>query len=216
MKRQWQRLSERLDGLSLRERLLAFGTVLVLLGVAWLEFGYDPMAARLERLQGRAEQAQRQVQALNQQAQAIVQRVQQDPNRALEARRRQLQQESAALEQQLAERTRGFVRPAQMAPLLRDLLIAQRGLRLLSLESQQPEPVQLEGEEALPLPVYRHGMVIEWEGDYLSTLRYLQALEALPWQLGWDLLEYEVTDHPRARVRLRVHTVSLQEGWIGV
>ena len=46
--------------------------------------------------------------------------------------------------------------------------------------------------------------------------RRQQALEALPWRFFWDSVSYEVEDYPRSLVRLRLHTLSLSEDWIGV
>jgi MSHA biogenesis protein MshJ len=47
------------------------------------------------------------------------------------------------------------------------------------------------------------------EGSYLATLRYLRALEALPWEFFWDGLHFEVIEYPTARVRLDIHTLGL-------
>jgi len=64
--------------------------------------------------------------------------------------------------------------------------------------------------------IYKHGMRIVFEGDYFKTLKYLQALETMPWRLYWDNVEYHVTEYPKASVAITVHTLSLDEGWIGV
>jgi MSHA biogenesis protein MshJ len=57
---------------------------------------------------------------------------------------------------------------------------------------------------------------MEIRGGYLSTLRYLEELEDLPWRFFWKSLNYEVLEYPEARVVLTVETLSLREGWIGV
>ena len=64
--------------------------------------------------------------------------------------------------------------------------------------------------------LYRHTLRIEFEGDYLATLRYLQAIEGLSRRLFWVGFEFEVRRYPKARVVLTVETLSLQKGWIGV
>ena len=50
----------------------------------------------------------------------------------------------------------------------------------------------------------------------MATLRYLQALEALPWRFFWDSVDYQVIAYPQSTVRLKLHTLSLSEDWIGV
>ena len=64
--------------------------------------------------------------------------------------------------------------------------------------------------------LHSHGFALEFSGGYLATLNYLQALERLPWRFFWDSVSYEVEDYPRSLVRLRLHTLSLSEDWIGV
>jgi MSHA biogenesis protein MshJ len=41
-------------------------------------------------------------------------------------------------------------------------------------------------------------------------------LEGLPWRIFWDSVSYEVLDYPKSIVRLKLHTLSLSEDWIGV
>lgn len=57
---------------------------------------------------------------------------------------------------------------------------------------------------------YKHRFLLEFQGDYLSALNYLRALEALPWRLYWDSVTIESAGYPRAHITLKVHTISLQ------
>ncbi|KPJ93428.1 MAG: hypothetical protein AMJ53_07265 [Gammaproteobacteria bacterium SG8_11] len=68
---------------------------------------------------------------------------------------------------------------------------------------------------ALP-EVYKHGMEIVFQGDYSSTLSYLRKLEQLPWKFYWEEVVYEVLDYPKAQIMVRIHTLSLNKGWISV
>lgn len=112
-----------------------------------------------------------------------------------------------------------------MAGVLRDMLSAEKGLVLTKLESLGAQPLfpRDEDEENAKTKkrtqqpeIFKHGVRIVFEGDYFKTLAYLRALEAMPWRLYWDNVEYFVTDYPKARVAITVHTLSLHEGWIGV
>ncbi|KAB7622643.1 hypothetical protein [Alkalilimnicola sp. S0819] len=217
MKAFLERIGQRIDGFSLRERLLVFLAVLSALGGLWFVGFYEPREQALEQLELRREQARNAMETARSQIDAVTARAQQDPNRSLRLRLAQLEAEREGLDARIAERTAGFVAPSQMAPLLRDLLRAQRGLRLISMESLPVAQVDLGlDEEQSSVPVYRHGLELVWEGDFPATRRYLRALQALPWRLNRDGLEYEVQEYPRARVRLRVHTISLYREWIGV
>ena len=50
-----------------------------------------------------------------------------------------------------------------------------------------------------------------FEGDFFNTLNYLQALEKTSWPIFWDQLTYTVTEYPKAKIVLRVHTLSEQK-----
>ena len=63
---------------------------------------------------------------------------------------------------------------------------------------------------------YGLDLELELEGPYLAVLAYLEDLEALPWRLYWQVLEIDVDDYPRNRIRIEVATLSLHEEWIGV
>jgi len=64
--------------------------------------------------------------------------------------------------------------------------------------------------------VYQHSFEVEFEGDYLSTLSYLEALRELPWRFFWSRIDYKVNAYPVAGVKLRLYTLSLSKEWIGV
>jgi MSHA biogenesis protein MshJ len=67
------------------------------------------------------------------------------------------------------------------------------------------------------LPVlYRHGLVIDLQGEYLALLEYVRALENLPWRFYWLGLEVRAAGPGPREFRLHVYTVSLREEWIRV
>ena len=62
--------------------------------------------------------------------------------------------------------------------------------------------------------IYKHGVEITVSGQYEDFLRYLDKLEALPWQLYWGDLYVDGSDYPAVRMRLLVYTLSLDEAWL--
>lgn len=208
-------LGSRFDALAPRERGLIFAAVLVILIAGWSALFLSPYQkfekAHRERIVG----LQQQIQALNLQQQAILERAKADPNRALRAREQELRAAMASLDDELAERTGDFVPPRRVAEMLEDLLRAQDELQLVSLSSLPSARIEIKNQpEAAAL--YRHGIEVVFEGEYLATMRFLETLEELRWRLFWDRLDYEVQEYPKARVRLRIHTLSTEEGWLGV
>ena len=54
-------------------------------------------------------------------------------------------------------------------------------------------------------------MIIKFQGDYFSTMNYLQAIESLPWRISWDRLEYKVIEYPNSRSNF-TNSYSQQSG----
>ena len=218
MKKRFQQWGERIDRLSIRERGLVFAAVLVVLIMPWYSLFLVPMEKHQTVLEQRSSSIQQQVQTKQLEAQQIVARFQADPNRAVRQRIGNLKDEIRKVEDEIRRKAGDLVEPTRMSAVLEDLLNRQKGLKLVKLETLPPEPIKLEGQDEKDpdVAIYRHGMLIEFKGDYVSTLHYLQAVEAMPWRLFWDGMELTVEDYPTARVVLRVHTLSTSKGWLGV
>ncbi len=93
----------------------------------------------------------------------------------------------------------GLLAPAHAVKVLEQVLEQEQGLNLLEVDagSQPLTGVELPGEENLPAAgIGRYQLQLQLEGSYLATLRYLQALENLPWKFFWESVDYQVTSHP--------------------
>ena len=214
-----------LDARTTRERGLLLAAALVAVAGAWKLALWDPLTEQRARAAVELPLLDAQLPQLRAQLDRLEQTLGRDPDAAARERRQALLDERAGLDGRLAQLTDGLIPPQEMAGVLRELLRAEPGLSLVSLEARAAEPVLLEGApapaagtapEAARAALFKHGMVIELRGDYLATLRYLESLEALPWRFFWDGLDYEVVAYPHARVRVELHSLSLMEGFLGV
>ena len=132
-----------------------------------------------------------------------------------------------ALLRQIDEGTAALITPEKMKSVLQSLLQAQQGLSLTGMQSFS-EPVRLAEASAatsagatkteLPTVLYRHGLVLQLEGGYFDLLQYLQAVHASGWKLNWDSLDYRVGEAGpgRAKISLKLFTLSRKAGWVGV
>lgn len=229
LKARYSQWEERFENLSLRERLFIALGVAALLAVIWDGAFMSPEYVKQQRLVGEMHSLTQQMDDISGQILALNQKLGTDETRQVAAEIEAVRGNLLDLQQQQENLTVEFVRPAQMASLLRDLLAAEGGLKLRKLESLGasplfPEKPPKEGAPKAPVEaanidtpkIFKHGMRVEFEGDYFSAVRYLKSLEAMPWRFYWDGIEYEVLKYPRARVAITVHTLSLDKGWIGV
>ncbi|OSM01712.1 putative MSHA biogenesis protein, MshJ [Magnetofaba australis IT-1] len=63
--------------------------------------------------------------------------------------------------------------------------------------------------------VFRHGVKIEFQGSYADTREFLRRIEALPWTLFWDELDYKVDQFPGARIVMVVYAISREQEFLG-
>lgn len=215
MKERLDRLRTRIDGLSLRERLLLFLAGTAALALLWRALLMDPLAARQERAYARMESVGKELTILEQQARAIVEKGGLDPDRENRRARDGLKAQLGSLDERIAAAVQGLIEPAQMTRALEEVLKRETGLRLIRVQSLGSRPL-FPSDEAGSVPgIYQHSLRLEFRGSYLDTIAYLRALQALPWTFYWDELEIGMDKYPKAEVAITVHTLSLSEGWIG-
>lgn len=187
--------------------------------------------------------AQQGVQALERQLAATDSRIEQqevravelrqsgleDPDSFIRARLSELIEDQSVIQEGIESLAGNLVSPNGMTQMLTSVLDSQEGLTLIKVENRPPEALtdmpsdlQSVGEvaqgvvQSIGFQVFRHGLILEFQGDYFSTLRYLMFLEAMDESFFWDSFEFEQAVWPEARVRLELHTLSSEEGFIGV
>lgn len=210
---------ERLDALTLRERVIVFGAGVVLVYIAWQTLLMDPLAVRAKLAEQHLADANREMAAIDQVDAASAQ----NPAVAAALRNRALSERLGSLGQELNSVAQGYVAPQRMTELLRQLISLEHGLKLVSLANL---PVQSLSRPAGPAPdaplaaddrgPFLHPVEIVVEGDYGSVVAYLRALEAMPWRIHWQEAELTAGDYPENRVRIVIGALSLSRDWMGL
>lgn len=227
----WQQLSEQYLQLQLRERRLIYLASLALL--LWLGalYAVEPLWQSLQAGKQKQKLVLQQMAQLQQQVDTVLQVLNTDPNTQIRTQISQSEQQRDELSQQIKQLTGRYVSPEQMLPLLQDVLKSSPEVKLLRMRSLQAEPVILaavsqtaptqaaatagQSVPAAPL-LYLHKTEISFSGQYAQLQRLLQQLEQLPWQLHWHQLEYKVSEHPQAELRLELETISEQADYLRI
>jgi len=219
---QWlQDLSDRYDALSLRERALVMAAVLGAVALLWDYRLMGPLDKSRALHRQQMEAVRHDITRLEAAVAEIAESSTAPPEVALREQAARLQADLRALDERLHGLTAGLIEPRQMTRVLEQVLARKSGLRLASLRTLPPEAIMPEsaaqpGAAPGAARIFKHGVELTLEGGYLDTLRFLEALEELEWRFFWDRIELAVVEHPRATVKLKLYTLSLQEGWIGV
>jgi MSHA biogenesis protein MshJ len=225
-------IREKYENLSMREQVMLIAAVVIALSFIWFQFISEPMYNRTKQASTELGTIEQSVEKLRQQHQGLLNRRASDPHREIKDRIALINQQLQNTNKQLAEKFHGLIEPKQMAQVLESVLKKHRSLKLISVRSLASERLikpEDEFAEANDRPgrsdevtdqgkveVYRHGLQIEFEGNYLATLDYLKTLESLDWEFYWDAVQLQVMDYPKSRVVITVHTLSLRDSWLGV
>ncbi|MDD0842158.1 type II secretion system protein GspM [Pseudomonas sp. Gutcm_11s] len=220
---------QRWQGMAAREQWLTYCVGLALLGVCYLLLIGDPLSTAVASREAAAKLAEgRALEAANGLAELDA-KLKADPNIPYRSALLVASATREDLIRQVDTGTAELVTPEKMKAVLESLLKAQQGLSLMGMQSFS-EPVQLPQESkpaAVPaveaqvptdVTLYRHGLVLELEGGYFDLLQYLAAVQLSGWKLNWDSLDYEVGEAgpSRAKISLKLFTLSRKAGWVGV
>ena len=206
-------LLRKIDAFSLRERILVLFTALVLIGALWHTLLMQPLQQRATQTRSELGALEQRIVAANQN---LEEQILQLAGGGAEQRTRvaSLQRRIEEINAILGDHAAELIDPAEMAEVLQGVLQKQSRLTLVRIRNTKPESLAADDDPAA-VTFYRHGLEIEVEGSYAALVDYLRAIEALPWRLYWQLLELDVVDYPRNRIRIAVGTLSLDKEWIG-
>lgn len=219
LKAQLQQLTTRINALTQRERVLLGAIVLGAVVALGNTLIYQPATAERKRINSDIASVQQQITTLSEQISTITANQGLDPNQQNRDLLATVNAEIAGLNVEITDMMQDLIEPAQMVKVLEEALTREPGLTLVrvkNLSATTLTPASAEPSSQTPPAVYQHGLTIELNGNYLATLRYLKALEALPWRLFWGNVTFQVQQFPQAHITITVHTLSLKEGWIGV
>jgi MSHA biogenesis protein MshJ len=208
------KFQERYESLTTREKIIVVTALLAMLWSVWDGVFYQPVAAKQKSLQQQLVNLNTQIESQQRIATELENSGNKDPNADKQKKLADLKAQYSRLQEQVMLGSKKFVPPQLMANALSDMLKQNHQLKLIKLESLPPTTL-LEAQQQLQ-PIYKHGLEITFVGNYADTINYLEALEALPWAIVWDNLEYKVKEYPVAEVTIRVVTLSFDKVWLGV
>lgn len=228
-------LAKNIDGRSQSERLLIVGVLIAALGMAYLTLFFDPIRAEIDLTRRQIRSVEAQIAEQKSEYDRKFAISQEDPNKFANDRLLVITREQDLLDDEIAGLAGDLVSPNDMTRILTTVLERQSGLefvRIANIEAEQLREgisnadellaesgtLTLEDvtEEGVAGQVYEHGLIIQFEGNFFDTLRYLRFLEDLSGNFFWDEITFQQQEWPNALVTLEIHTLSPEEGYLGV
>jgi MSHA biogenesis protein MshJ len=203
---------DRIDALELRERVLLLAATVAILFLSVDSAGFQPTLKAQQVTEERISGLEMKLGALRQQAMLLSYKTDEDALAARHSSRDTLAAELAALDARIVDQLGALVEPAQAAELLEQMLTRHRGLKITSLRASAEPLNELAGNAGQAGKLGRYQLDLVLEGGYLDLMRYLEALESMPWKFFWQTVDFRVDEYPRAVSRLQLYTLGAQDG----
>jgi MSHA biogenesis protein MshJ len=209
-----------IDATSLRERVLLFVAMAVVLIAIADSLVISPMAERERKLRAAIAGYQAELDTAETYIRNMVNSRGADPDAPARALHQSLLEQIARIDVQIAQEQERFTSPERMRAVLEETLRATPGVQLVQLKSLPTETLA----EMVPAPggtggirtrIYRHGFELTVGGGYFDLYAYLRYLERTP-RIYWGKADYAVGGYPNATLKLTVYTLSLDRTWIQV
>ncbi len=214
MKRKWNLATEQFEQLSPRERGMISMAAVAVVGLLM----YMPVESQWLESKSLEQQVQTiriENNSLQEQIELYEDKLTQNPDDEFNTRKTRLAQQMSSIDKQLSGQMVDMVPAKYMPIMLSELLGRIKGVKLIAFDTVAPTPLLDMGEDN-ELNLYRHGMKLTLEGDYFSTLKFVQAVEEMPNKLYWQQLDYAVTQYPKASVVLELYSLSINKDFISV
>jgi len=227
MKQLLQRYADSIDAMALRERVLFFGAIALVLVTLLQVFLLNPALSRRNLLALQIAQQQAETNAIQTQIQALVRPSMPDQDALNRDKIKNLRGQIAQLDRQFAEQQKQFVPPEKMAAMLENMIAKNPKLQLLSLRnlpstSLSPGARAVTGaaqgraKAAGAHEVFRHTVEISVKGSYFDLLDYVAALERMPQRVFWEGFELNAAQYPQSVLKLTIYTLSPEKSWLTV
>lgn len=209
------------NALSMRERILICMGVISLVYGVWHTTLYDYILATDSDIAKKMGDIKEQINLLEGKIDSMSEVVGRDPTYLLIEQSKSLKKESDFLDKKIDEKTKAMLSSKEMVTVLRNIISKTEGLSLINMESLSSKPLFeskmiKSGSGPKRVQAFTHNLKIELLGGYFELVGFLKSVEKQNPSIVWDILDYEVIKYPKAKITIYLHTVGIDEGWVGV
>lgn len=217
MNKRFVDISEKINALSLRERVMVIVTIVALSGFAWWNLYALPVLVKTRQVNQQNKILLAEMQTLDATATAIQKRIDDGVHKTRQQKLKLLKQELQKISDLLESTTLALIEPDEMFELMQQLIFSESKLKLTEMKRKLVKPAFPVDENDTDQPeIYRHVLQMSFEGNYKNVLKYIQKLEALDWKLIWDQITLKTTEYPVITVDIEISTLSGNKYWVGL
>lgn len=219
MNAKWFELKAKFEALQLRERALLVGALIAVVYLLWDFMFLQPLGEATQIAAAKEKVAQQNLAVAQAELSVMESLSGKDPHAPLKKELQQLQAKLALLDANLQSLSAGLVRADQLPRILHQVLLSTGKMQLLSMVTLPVETINLQAGDAADASqspqqarLFKHGVQVKLQGSYSNTYEFLQALESNSKQFYWETFAFDVVEHPRAMVTLRIFTLASDRG----
>ncbi len=217
MNKQMLELADKINALSLRERVMIVVTITALSGFLWWNLFAFPMLIKTKDFKKQNIMLESDIRVLNATTAAIQQRINEGVHKVKKQKLELLKKEFEKITEILEQKTLTLIEPDEMFELMQQLIFAESKLKLTSMKRKLVKPVFSSDQENSQQPaIYRHVLKVNFEGKFVNILNYIQKMESLEWKLIWDSITLTTTEYPVISVTIEISTLSDDQYWVGL
>ncbi|MCO7226313.1 hypothetical protein [Pleionea sp. CnH1-48] len=207
---------DKYEGLETRQRFIALGLVAVVLLVIFDLFWFAPQEKKTKSLQRQIDVLENERSELTEKSTALQNALADDGTGTKRRELDNLKKSVSDLDKQLSNYAQ-LVTPRQMPEVLRNFFNSSAKLKLIRLKKLAVEDafVSSDPESATSNSFFKHPFEVELKGQYFDLLDALKQLENMNIKIYWQNLEYQVEQHPQAKIKMVIYTYSYDRDWIG-
>ncbi len=215
MKLSWTSLQAAVNQLQLRERrLLALTFVTLIIGIFILAL-WQPFFQAWQADSMALQTTNRQVALASQKIITVKKRAGEDANLPHKNTIKRLQKALTIQQAHIKSITTALINPKDMTAVLSGLL-KKGDMRIQSMSNVDAQSVYVKEQKDETNLLFKHGLSLELQGPFASSLEYVQRIEDQDWQLFWDELNFSTLSYPVGKLEMKVHTLSTSDSVLGL
>lgn len=228
----WDNVNENFNTRPLRERAIISVLAIVITWGLFKVFLISDINKKTAALSQRMESAEMDIKKLTAQEMVLAKALDDDPNVHKKQQILALDRRLSSLDKKLEALSVGLISAENLTIVLRDVVKSISTLTLVGMQTLESSELKIQGEQdeqdnlgsstftskqkEEDIGIFKHSVVVVLEGQYFDVVKYLAALEKLPWKIYWQEIDYEVIQYPQAKIMIEVYTLSTEHGVLGV
>ncbi len=133
-----------------------------------------------------------------------------DVNAPYKKQVKSLKQQIKQQDKKVERLTSALITPRNMGQVFTGLLKVN-DIYMNKISNLDAEVININSEKEETNLLFKHGLSLELQGEYLKALKYVQEIESQDWQLYWDELSFSTLTYPNGHLSIEVHTLSTSD-----